>query len=262
MQLELEGRRALVLSSSRGLGLGIAEALAAEGADVAICGRNGERLEAAAAAITARGGGRAVAIRADLAEADFASRVVAEATGRLGGIDILVNNSGGPPPGTAHAIDQAQLHQHFAQMVARLIEVTGLVLPAMRERRWGRILTVASSGVVQPIPNLALSNTLRSALIGWSKTLSAEVAADGVCVNVLLPGRIATDRVDELDEAAARRQGRSIDEIRAQSRATIPVGRYGDVREFASVAAFLCSGPASYVNGSVVRCDGGAIRAI
>jgi 3-oxoacyl-[acyl-carrier protein] reductase len=262
MQLELGGRRALVLSSSRGLGLGVAEALAAEGAEVAICGRNGDRLSAAAETINARGCGRAVAIRADLADVGFSRHVVDQAKDRLGSIDILVNNSGGPPPGAAETFDQSLLQQHFSQMVARLIEVTGLVLPGMRERGWGRILTIASSGVVQPIPNLALSNTLRSALVGWSKTLAGEVAGSGICVNVLLPGRIATDRVDELDVAAAERQGKSLEEVRAQSRAMIPTGRYGEVREFAAVAAFLCSGPASYVTGSTIRCDGGAIRSI
>jgi 3-oxoacyl-[acyl-carrier protein] reductase len=260
MQLDLEGRKALVLSSSRGLGLGVAEALAEEGASVMLCGRNRERLERVAAAINARKAGRAEFVCADLGDAGFAAQVQKAATDAFGGIDILVNNTGGPPPGTAADIAPAMLVAQFEAMVSRVIEVTSGVLPAMRAQKWGRVLTIGSSGVVQPIPNLALSNTLRSALVGWSKTLASEVAGDGVCVNMLVPGRIGTDRVDELDEAAAKRQNKSVDDIRTQSKATIPAGRYGDVTEFASVAAFLCSGRASYVTGSVIRCDGGMIR--
>ncbi|QPC95508.1 SDR family oxidoreductase [Mesorhizobium sp. INR15] len=253
MQLELEGKRALVLSSTRGLGLGIARALAAEGAHVLLCGRS----EPAGVVH-----GQSEFIRADLADPDFAAKVTEAANEKLGGVDILVNNTGGPPPGTASALSAAVLGEQFSTMVRSIIETTGKVLPQMRERNWGRVLTIASSGVLQPIPNLAASNALRSALVGWSKTLASEVAGEGVCVNVLVPGRIATERLDELDASAAARQGKSIDEVRTQSRATIPMGRYGDVREFAAVATFLCSGQASYITGTVVRCDGGLIRAV
>lgn len=261
MQLDLKGKRALVLSSSRGLGLGIAEALAEEGAHVLLCGRNAARLAAAAGTIAARGG-RADYVGADLADPGFAATVAAAAEDRLGGVDILVNNTGGPPPGTAAEMSPEALAAQFSMMVGAVVETTGRVLPQMRARRWGRILTLASSGAVQPIPNLAMSNALRPALIGWSKTLASEVAADGVTVNVLLPGRIATDRIEELDAANAKRQGKPVEEIRARSRAAIPMGRYGEVHEFAAVAAFLCSGAASYVTGTVMRCDGGLIASV
>ena len=138
-------------------------------------------------------------------------------------------------------------------MVVTLIETTSRVLPGMRERCWGRILTVASSGVIQPIPNLGISNTLRASLVNWGKTLSLEVASDGVTVNTILPGRIQTERLEQLDNVAAERQNKSLEEVAAAAKAQIPVGRYGTVEEFASVATFLLSERASDVTGTVTR---------
>ncbi|RWR29330.1 SDR family oxidoreductase [Sinirhodobacter populi] len=262
MDLGLKGRKALVLASSKGLGRGVAEALAAEGADVLLTGRDEAALQDAAETITRRGHGRADWVRADLSSADFAKTLAAEAVCRMGQIDILVNNSGGPKPGPALEMAPAELMAQAQTMVASLIELSNLLVPAMADRGWGRVLTLASSGVEQPIPNLALSNTLRGALAGWNKTLAAEVAAKGVTCNMLLPGRIHTDRVDQLDAAAAKRQGKDIEQVRAASRASIPMGRYGRVEEYAAVAAFLCSVPAGYVTGARIRCDGGLIRGI
>ena len=262
MDLGIAGRKALVMSSSRGLGLGIARALAAEGCDVLLTGRTEDRLRAEAEAITARGAGRADFVRVDLTE-EMSVDVLAEAAERvLGHVDILVNNTGGPPPGRMVDAEPDVFALQFDAMVLRVVSLTKRLLPGMRERGWGRIVTVGSSGVEQPIPTLGLSNAVRSALVGWSKSLAGDVAADGVTVNMLLPGRIHTERVDRLDAAAAERTGSSLDEARAASRATIPAGRYGTVEEFAAVAAFLCSAPASYVTGSMVRCDGGAIRSV
>lgn len=262
MDLELTGKRALVLASSQGLGGGIAAALAAEGAHVVISGRSEAKLAAAAKAMTEKGPGRADYVVCDLSAPNAAKNLYDAAMDKLGGIDILVNNTGGPPPGTATQPTPDQWRAQFETMVLSVMEITNLCLPGMRERKWGRVLTVASSGVVQPIPTLAMSNTLRSALVGWSKTLSIEVGADNVTVNMLLPGRIHTERVDQLDEAAAKRQDKPIEDVRAASRATIPMGRYGTVEEFAATAAFLVSGPASYVTGTLVRCDGGATKGI
>ncbi len=262
MDLGLVGKRALVLASSRGLGLGIARALAMEGAHVLICGRSQDRLAAAAEDITTKGPGKAEYVAIDLKQSDSAEVLFAEARKALGGVDILVNNTGGPPPGSITGPDTAVWLEQFEAMVLRVIHLTNLCLPPMRDAGWGRIVTVASSGVVQPIPNLGLSNALRSTLVGWSKTIANEVASDGVTVNMVVPGRIHTERVDELDAAAAKRTGKTVEDVATASRAAIPMGRYGTVAEFSAVVAFLAGVPASYVSGSVIRCDGGAIRSV
>lgn len=262
MDLGIAGKRALVLASSRGLGKGIAVALAREGAHVLLCGRSAETLAANCAAINAEGFGRADWVQADLSDEAFVEAVVAAVGEKLGGIDILINNSGGPTPGSTEDMSEEKLLTYFHSMVLRLIALTNRLLPGMKEQRWGRILTVASSGVIEPISGLALSNTLRPALAGWSKTLATEVAQYGVTSNMLLPGSIFTDRLKSLDAAAAERSGRSVDEVKAASEKAIPARRYGTVEEFAATAAFLCSGPASYVTGSMVRCDGGAAHSV
>jgi len=262
MDIGLNNKRALVLASSGGLGLGIATALCREGAHVMLSGRSGDKLKAAAAELTAAGPGRAEFTVVDLTDADAAQSLHAAATASLGGVDVLVNNCGGPPPGGVEAQESDTWRSQFDVMVVRLIEMTNLCLPGMRESGWGRVLTVASSGVIQPIPNLSISNTIRSAIVGWNKSLSNEVAADGITVNILAPGRVATDRTQALDENAAKRQGKTVEEVRKASNATIPAGRYGRVEEFGAVAAFLVSEPASYVTGGIVRCDGGSIRSV
>jgi len=260
MDLGLKGKRALVLSSSRGLGLGVAQSLAAEGAEVMMTARSSERLDSAAQAINAAGPGRAHTFVGDLAgnlEALHAAAMQA-----MGGIDILVANTGGPPARTALNVKPEEWLPQFEAMVLPVFKLAGLVLPGMRERGWGRVLTIASSGVVQPIPNLVISNALRSSIVGWSKTLANEVARDGITVNLVLPGRIHTDRVDELDAANAKAQGKGVDDIAAAARASIPAGRYGRVEEFADTVCFLASERASYITGSLIRVDGGAVRSI
>jgi 3-oxoacyl-[acyl-carrier protein] reductase len=260
MDLGLKGKRALVLSSSRGLGLGVAQSLAAEGADVMMTARSGDRLEAAAKAINAKGQGRAHTFVSDLAGSVEAIHEAAEKA--LGGIDILVANTGGPPARTALNVKPEEWLPQFEAMVLPIFKIAGLVIPRMRERGWGRILTIASTGVVQPIPNLVISNALRSSLVGWSKTLASEVAKDGITVNLVLPGRIQTDRIEELDAANAKAQGKSVEDIAEAARAAIPAGRYGRVEEFADTVCFLASERASYITGSLVQVDGGAVRGI
>ncbi|MGN6820434.1 MAG: SDR family oxidoreductase [Sphingomonas sp.] len=259
MDLELTTRRALVLGASRGLGAAIAGTLASEGATVVAASRSGgigwaNYLEPAIAQ-------RITALALDLAD----TTSLAPAIERLmadGPIDILINNSGGPPPGPITGVTASVWQRQFATMATSLFDITAQIAPGMVERGWGRILTIASSGVEQPIPNLGISNTIRASILGWSKTLANELAPSGVTVNVLLPGRIHTDRVDELDAAAAKRTGTSPQEIARASAASIPIGRYGDPAEFAAVATFLCSERASYVTGSKIRVDGGAIRSL
>jgi len=262
MDLGLKGKRALVLASSQGLGLGIATKLCEEGSNVLLSGRVEAKLAQAAASLRERCAGDADFVVADLAASDAAASLHAAAKAKLGGVDILVNNTGGPPPGTVDKPDSEMWRAQIEMMLIRVIEITNLCVADMKQSGWGRILTIASSGVVQPIFNLAMSNTIRSSLVGWSKSLSNEVASHGITVNMLLPGRIATARLQELDRANAEKLGKSLEEVAAAAQATIPAGRYGTVEEFGSIGAFLCSGPASYVTGGLIRCDGGAIRGV
>jgi 3-oxoacyl-[acyl-carrier protein] reductase len=261
MDLGLNGKRALVLGASRGLGAAVARGLAREGTTVIAAARSSDDTRAWIAAEAPDVAARLSAQRLDLADR-AAVDALADAVLQDGGVDILVNNSGGPPPGPAAEIGLDLWQAQFAAMAGHLFHLSGRLLPAMRQRRWGRILTIASSGIEQPIPNLALSNSLRMAVLGWSKTLAAEVAADGVTVNLVLPGRIHTDRVDQLDGAAAAKQGKSRDEVAKASQALIPLGRYGRPEEFADAVVFLASDRAGYITGTKLRVDGGLVRGL
>lgn len=260
MELGLKNKTALVLGASRGLGAAIARGLAEEGVTVYAAARNTSAISAWASELGPTLG-KVIPLQLDLSDIDSVNKAV-QSLVAAGGVDILVNNSGGPPPAAAADAKRMDWIGHFETMAANIFHITTSLLPGMRGKRWGRIISIASSGVEQPIARLALSNGIRSALIGWSKTLAAEVATDGVTVNVLLPGRIHTQRVDELDAAAASRSSKSVEEIAAESAAGIPAGRYGRPEEFAAVAVFLASEPASYVTGSKIRVDGGAIRSV
>jgi 3-oxoacyl-[acyl-carrier protein] reductase len=262
VDLGINGKRALVLGASRGLGQGIAEQLAAEGADVALCGRDGDAMKIQAADLSERTNRTARGYQVDLADAAAVSTLISDITNDFGGIDIVINNGGGPPPGPIAGVDLDVVEKQFRPVVLSQLEIANAFLPGMRERGWGRILIISSSGAVQPIPGLGISNTLRSSLIGWAKTLSTEVAKDGVTVNAIMPGRIHTDRVDSIDANASKIQGVPVEEIVKASHATIPAGRYGSVDEFSKVAAFLVSDCAGYVTGGSIRVDGGYIRSI
>jgi 3-oxoacyl-[acyl-carrier protein] reductase len=261
MDLGLRGKSALVLGAGGGLGGAIAAALAAEGARVAVADIDMNAASATADAITAAGG-TAVAVAWDLADIDAIPARLAEVEHAVGKVEVLVNNTGGPPPTPISGRSPAEWQRFFQSMVLSVIALTDAVLPGMRERRWGRIITSTSSGVIAPIPNLGLSNALRISLLGWSKTLAREVASDGITANVVLPGRIATRRISFLDEQKAKREGRSVDAVTSESTNSIPVGRYGEPEEYGDVVAFLASTRASYVTGSVIRVDGGMIASI
>lgn len=261
MDFQIHQRVALVCGAGSGLGQAIALSLAQEGVKVAVTGRNPEKLANTVSLITQQGG-TAEAWQLDLAAPEQFDEVIGAIRQHWGDIDILVNNSGGPPPATAQGTDGVVWQQQFSVMVASLIQLTDKLLPAMRQRGWGRIITTTSSGVIAPIPNLALSNTLRMSLLGWSKTLASEVAADGVTVNVMVPGRIATDRVGQLDAIKAKRENSSAEAVAQKSRQSIPAGRYGEPQEYGATAAFLASQPASYITGAVIRVDGGLIGSI
>lgn len=263
MDLHLTGKRALVCGGSSGLGRAVAEALAAEGVHVALLSRDAAKLQAVADGINATATGRAVVVTADMADHDSLLAAVDTAEGLLGGpIEILLNNTGGPPPSGVVGLDPELWRAQFEAMVLSVFRLTDRVLPAMRAAGWGRILNVASVSLIEPIGTLGVSNTLRASIAAWAKTLSSEVAADGITVNTLLPGRIDTPRIAKLDQAAAQRTGKTPEQARADSVTSIPVGRVGTTEEFGAVAAFLASPLAAYVTGSLVRLDGGSVRAI
>ncbi|MEY2457648.1 MAG: 3-oxoacyl-[acyl-carrier protein] reductase [Acidimicrobiaceae bacterium] len=261
MDLGITGRVALVLSAGGGLGSAIAVALAREGATVIGCGSNAERLERTAQRVSDVGG-TMLPMLADLTKVDELDGLVASAKKKAGAISILVNMTGGPPPGPTAGVEVGTWRTYVESMVLPVFRLTDLVLPDMREQRWGRVITSTSSGVVSPIPNLGISNALRSTLVGWSKSLSAEVGRDGITANIVMPGRIATGRIVSLDSAKAEREGRQVEDVAAESVSRIPVGRYGDPAEYGDVVAFLASERASYITGSVTRVDGGMIPSI
>ena len=261
MDLGLSGKTALVLGAGGGLGSAIARTLAKEGARVALADIDPASLNAVAEQIQ-KDGARAIALQWDLGDLSVIDANIARTERELGPIDILVNNTGGPPPTPVSGQSSETWARHFQSMVMSVIAITDRVLPGMRERQFGRVITSTSSGVVAPIANLGLSNSLRLSLVGWSKTLAREVGRDGVTCNVVLPGRVATSRIRFLDEQKAKREGRTVDEVAAESTASIPVGRYGEPQEYADVVAFLASRSASYVTGSVIRVDGGLLANI
>ncbi|PDP86596.1 3-oxoacyl-ACP reductase [Glycomyces fuscus] len=261
MDLGIAGRVALVTAASSGLGRAIAVALAAEGVHVAVTGRSEERL-AATVEECAGHGVSALAVAWDLADHGRADEVAGRVAAELGPVDILVNNTGGPPSTPALGQDSGLWEGMYGAMVLPVIRLTDAVVGGMRERGWGRVITSTSSGPIAPIARLGISNTLRASLHSWSKTVANEVAADGVTANVIVPGRIATARTEALDRGRAEREGRTVEEVGHDARAGIPAGRYGRPEEYGAVAAFLASRQAAYVTGSVVRVDGGQIPAV
>jgi 3-oxoacyl-[acyl-carrier protein] reductase len=261
MDLGIRGKVALVMASSRGLGQAMAVSLAKEGVKVAVTGRSDEGLKESVAMIEAAGG-IAIALNWDLADPTVIDNLVSKIEKELGPIDILINNTGGPPPTLAAGQDPALWQKSFNDMVLSLIAITDRILPGMRQRGWGRIITSTTSGAIAPIKNLAISNTLRAALLAWSKTLAAEVANEGITVNIIMPGRISTARLRQLDEARAKREGTSYEDVVKASLRQIPMGRYGDPKEYGDAAAFLASQNASFITGTVMRVDGGQIQAI
>ena len=262
MDLGLSGKSALVLGASRGIGLGIARGLAAEGANVMIASRSLDQLQANVAAIEADYGVHAIAQACDVARMDQVEALADAALAAFDGrVDVLINNTGGPPAGPVADVTADLWTAQFQAMFLSLMTLTTRLLPAMQANKWGRVITVASSGVRQPIPQLGISNTLRAGIVNWSKTMSLTTAADGITMNVVMPGRIATARIAELDSVVAQRTGKSRAEIEAAALSQIPAGRYGSVEEFAAMAVFLAGEPASYVNGALIQIDGGAMKA-
>ena len=261
MDLGLKNKTALVLGGGGGLGRAIALALAAEGANIAVAGIGAESVAGTQAALAGTGV-KNIGLLWDLGDLSQIDGNITRVESELGPVEILINNTGGPPPTPASGQDPALWAKQFQLMVLSVIAITDRVLPNMRARAWGRIITSTSSGVISPIPNLAMSNALRLSLVGWSKTLSREVARDGITANIILPGRIATERIKFLDQAKAKREGRTPEQVQAESTGSIPLGRYGRPEEYGEVVAFLASERASYITGSILRVDGGLIASI
>jgi 3-oxoacyl-[acyl-carrier protein] reductase len=262
LDLGLEGKIALVTAASKGLGRAVATELAREGARVVISSRDRESLSKTASEIREETGVEVDFRVADLRSAGEIEALVSHAVDHFGGIDVLVNNTGGPSAGTFEDLDDGAWQGAFEQILMSLIRCVRGVLPIMRERGGGRIVNVASSSVKQPIEALTLSNTFRAGLAGLAKTLSIELAPDGILVNTLGPGRIATARSQGMDASEAESRGVAVEEVRAEFEARIPLGRYGTPGEFARVAAFLASPANSYVTGQTILVDGAMIRAL
>ena len=261
MDLGLRDKVALVAAASQGLGRAVADELAAEGASLIICSRNQEKLDKVAQQIEERTRTRVAAIAGDLSITKDIEAIVSQGTNRFGKIDILITNIGGPPAGKFETLPR-EAWQNANSLLTSVLDLTRLVLPGMKERRWGRILNITSIAAKQPVDNLILSNSLRAAVTGFAKTLSDEVAEFGITVNNILPGYTLTERVRQLAETVGEREGVDPTEIRRRWEAAIPMKRLGDPKEFAAVAAFLVSERASYVTGSSVAVDGGWIRSL
>jgi 3-oxoacyl-[acyl-carrier protein] reductase len=243
------------------LGRAIAASLAREGAKIAVADIDPNAV-ARTQDVLAALGARSIGLEWDLGDLAKVEAHFTTIEAELGPVDVLVNNTGGPPPTPASGQDPALWSKHFQSMVVSVIAITDRALPRMRVSKWGRIITSTSSGVVAPIPNLGVSNALRLSLVGWSKTLAREVGRDGITANIVLPGRISTDRITFLDEAKAKREVRPLADVVAESTGSIPLGRYGKPEEYADVVAFLASERAAYLTGSVIRVDGGLIASI
>jgi len=262
MDLGLKGRVALVAAASKGLGRATAEELAREGARVVICARGADALMATRDQIVSDTGAEVHAVAADMAEVHGIELVAREALGRFGHVDILVNNAGGPPSGPFERHPWSAWEDAVRLTLRSAVELTRLVLPGMRERRWGRVLNITSIAVKQPVDGLMLSNSIRSAVTGWARTLANEVARDGITVNCVLPGFTRTDRVESLNAATAAREGIDVAEVQKRTEAQIPMRRLGEPREFGAMMAFLASDRASYVTAQSIAVDGGWIKTL
>lgn len=251
----------MVGGATSGLGRASAEALATEGCDLLIWSRNADRLASTADELRTAHGVRVAHVAAD-ASTHGAAATVANAAAAFGPVDILVSNAGGPPTVDPTATDPEAWARSLQLLAATPIDLATRLLPGMRERRWGRVVAILSSGVRQPIADLVYSNASRSALASWLKTTARSIAADGVTLNGVMPGRISTPRVHELDVGRAEREGRSEEQVREAHIATIPAGRYGSPEELGTLVAFLSSDRASYITGQLIAVDGGLIAGL
>lgn len=262
MNLNLTGKRALVLAASRGLGYATALGLAREGAALVICSRDEARIRDAAETIRTATGARVEALAADVSSAAEGARLVDHAVATLGGLDIVVHNAGGPPAGEFLSITDAQWQKAFEQNLMSFVHLVQAAAPELKKAGGGRILTIASSSIKQPIPGLVLSNALRTGIWGLVKTLARELGPDQILVNLVAPGRIQTERIGELDQATATRRGVDLQQVQRESVQSIPLGRLGTPEEFANLLVFLASDAGRYISGQAIIVDGAATAAL
>ncbi|MFB4164567.1 SDR family oxidoreductase [Alteribacillus sp. JSM 102045] len=260
MDLELKGKAAVVLASSKGLGKASARQFALEGARVMLSGRNEEALEKTAKEIETESGSPVYWKTCDVSKAEDIKALMEQARDKMGRIDVLVNNSGGPPAGTFADMKDSDWQQAFELTLFSFIRAIRAALPELKKNE-GRIVNIASSSLKEPVDHLILSNTFRMGIAGLSKSLARELAPDGVLINTVGPGRIATDRTKTLDEKKAERLGKTLADVRAESEASIPAGRYGTPEEFSKQVVFLGSGANTYVTGQTLLVEGGAVKA-
>jgi 3-oxoacyl-[acyl-carrier protein] reductase len=260
MEMGLRGTVALVTAASQGLGKAIATELAKEGAGVVICARRADVLEDTANEIRGLSGSKVVAIAADVSTPEGVEAAVGAAIESFGRLDILVNNAGGPPPGDFTKHDDAAWQRAFEQNLLSAVRLVRAALPHLKESGRGRIINMTGTAVKEPVEGLILSNSIRSAVIGMAKTLSSEFAAYNITVNNIAPGRIATERVEKLDQARAEASGSTAAEVKRGWEAQIPMGRYGRPEELAYLAVFLASDKASYITGTTIQVDGGMVK--
>jgi 3-oxoacyl-[acyl-carrier protein] reductase len=261
MDLGLKDKVALVPASSSGLGRAVALAFAREGAKLAICSRQQDAIDAVAEEARAYGND-VLAIQADLTKKEDIDTVLKSTIDTYGGIDVLVLNAGGPPPGVFDNLSEEQWYGAFELTMMSAVRLIKGALPSMRHRGGGSVVSMSSSSIKQPIPNLLLSNAIRAGLQGALKTLSDEVANENIRINTVIPGRIRTPRIVQLDAANAERQGLSQEEVTQRSESAIPMGRYGEPEEFAEAVVFIASERASYMTGGVLQVDGGSVKSL
>jgi 3-oxoacyl-[acyl-carrier protein] reductase len=262
MDLGLSGKKALVCAASKGLGRASALALAAEGAEILLCSRSIEALSETADEVEKASGMSAQICQCDLAKHESRCKLIREAEELMGHIDIIIHNTGGPKPTSVEGTTLDDWRIGFEQLFQSVAHLNSAFLPGMKERKWGRIITITSLSVLEPIANLAISNAMRASVTSMLKTLSDEVASSGVTVNCIAPGVIHTDRTESLMQARIEKSGQSRDSYLQDHLKSIPAGRMGKPSEFAAVVAFLCSQQASYVTGSTIAVDGGKRRSV
>lgn len=261
MDLGLGNKVALVVASSQGLGKAVAKELVKEGAQVMLTSRSEDKLAEVKEELEALHAGRVAYFPCDITNAEDIKKLVERTHAVFGKIDILVNNAGGPPTGKFDSFSDEAWQRSFELNLLSYIRVIREVLPDLR-KEGGRIVNIASISVKTPLPDLILSNTFRNGIVGMSKTLAEELAADNILVNVVAPGQIATDRIKFLNESRAKTQNRTLEEVDAEAIAKIPLGRYGTPEEFAKAVAFLLSDANTYITGSTIYVDGGLVKAI